>query len=200
SSDDFEIRRKIGSGGFSLVHEAIYKPDQSSWAIKIMRRFTREESNFSIIMNEVDLLDEVDHPNIIKFLGFYTTDEEIHLVLELAPKGDLAHRLLKRVLSERRAKLYVLQVAEALEYLHENQIIHRDVKALNVLVMNNDQVKLTDFGSATMVDSSGFTRGDVGTPYSRAPEIILNQDYSKNVDWWSLGVLLYELVTGEQPF
>ncbi|EGF97718.1 uncharacterized protein MELLADRAFT_41186 [Melampsora larici-populina 98AG31] len=200
SPDDFEILKQIGSGGFGSVHKAIYKRDRSSWAIKKLERFTEGTSNILMIMNEIALLDAVDHPNIIQLFGFYLTDEDIHLVLELAPKGDLGHMLFRGNFSESKAKHFVLQIAEALEYLHENQIIHRDVKTLNVLLMNDDQIKLTDFGTATVVDSSGSTRGDVGTPYSRAPEIILKQSYSKNVDWWSLGVLLYELVTGQQPF
>ncbi|KAH9806910.1 kinase-like domain-containing protein [Melampsora americana] len=194
--EDYVIMDPIGSGGFASILKAISKVDESFFAIKVIPRVDSQQYwQDEVIMNEINILKDLNHPSIIGFFGYYTLDYECHLVCEFAAGGDLKY---KYPISEKEAKIFIIKVAKALEYLHQNRIIHRDVKLENVLLTSDSHIKLADFGLAVKT-SNGYITGDCGTPHAKAPEVIRGMPYTKSVDWWALGVMLYELITDDYP-
>jgi len=141
----------------------------------------------------------IDHPFIIKFDGFTQDDKLIYLSLELINGGEL-FTYLRGVgkFQINQALFYCAQVVSWFEYLHSKNIIYRDLKPENILIDKTGYLKLTDFGFAKIVEGRTYTL--CGTPEYLAPEIILNKGHGKPVDWWTTGVLLYEMLVGIDPF
>ncbi|KAH9812723.1 kinase-like domain-containing protein [Melampsora americana] len=194
---DYVTLNLLGSGGFASVFKAQSKEDQEFYAIKVMLRVHEEYgSQDELIMNEINILKNLRHPSIIGYHGFYRTDSHYHLVQELAAGGDLRRKI---PFSEKQAKIYIMDLAKAIEYLHRNNIIHRDLKPENVLLTSDNQIKLADFGLSVKT-LSGSVTGSCGTPYAQAPEVINGGPYTFSVDWWGLGIISYEMVMKKQPF
>jgi serine/threonine protein kinase len=151
------------------------------------------------VLNELEIIPNLDHPSIIKFLSFYQDDKYLYLAFEFIPGGDL-FTLLKAEnnLSIEQSQFYLGQIIFALEYLHSRNIIYRNLKPENILINKNGYIKLTDFELVKNLDDRTYTL--CGTPGYMAPEIILNKGYGLGVDWWALGILLYEMICGVDPF
>ncbi|KAH9819992.1 kinase-like domain-containing protein [Melampsora americana] len=192
-AEDFENFNLLGSGGFSAVYRAKSKKDQNHYAIKVIEKHICQRK---MVMNEINLLEDLHHPSIIGYSHYYQTDLQYHLIFELASGGDFRS---KTPFSEKQAKVYIKNLAEAIEYLHRNNIIHRDLKLENVLLTSDNQIKLADFGLATKT-KSGWAKGNCGTRFARAPEVIEGGPYTSAIDWWGLGIILYEMVMDRQPF
>ncbi|EGG01867.1 uncharacterized protein MELLADRAFT_38934 [Melampsora larici-populina 98AG31] len=200
SLGEFQLFETLGFGASGSVCRAKCNSDQRVYAIKKIPQYSFQGTNQeSVIMNEIDLLKEARHPGITEYFGCYLKDVIFHLVLELVDGGTLREKLDKKVFSEDEARVYALNIAKALEYLHGKHIIHRDVKLANVLLTSDDQIKLADFGLAIKV-TSGSASGYCGTKYAQAPEMIRRENYTKSIDWWAFGVMMFEMVTGEKPF
>jgi calcium/calmodulin-dependent protein kinase I len=199
-------QQEIGRGSHSVVMKAIHKQDKSNMvAIKVVdiKRLTKEDEE--ALMIEVSLLENLSHPNIVKFLGFYHKPSVNYLVvLEYMAGGELFNRIVaKEYYSEADARQVVQTLAECLKYLHDRKIVHRDLKPENILLSaaldDAKSLKLADFGFARVVDEHG-RRTACGTPGYLAPEILLGQTYGVSVDVWSLGVIIYILLCGYPPF
>ena len=151
------------------------------------------------IANEIKILSMIDHPFTIKFEGFTQDDKYLYLALELINGGEL-FTYLRDVgrFPVPQARVYIAQIITIFEYLHEKDIIYRDLKPENILIHKNGYLKLTDFGFSKIVDKKTYTL--CGTPEYLAPEIILNKGHGKPVDWWTCGILLYEMLAGFDPF
>ena len=203
----FEFTRVIGYGVFGTVREATKlsctfgQNSPKLYAIKSIVK-SKVEVNLSSLQRELQILKTVDHPNIIKLYEVYEDKKYLHLVTELCTGGDLLTYLIKKVsLSEQEVVALIYKTLSAISYLHNLSICHRDIKPENILLENDSheaEPKLVDFGMSNFVGINGLNTF-AGTPYYIAPEVIQGR-YSKECDIWSVGVLMYYLLSGRQPF
>ncbi|KAK6746229.1 hypothetical protein RB195_012382 [Necator americanus] len=194
----YEIGSVIGRGNFSRVFFALRRKDEKKCALKeVIKQQLRGKWFF--IENEVEILQMCSHPNICRIVDAFKTNSKYLLVFEYAQNGDL-FELIRRdgKLDECDAAAYTNQTASALAYLHGRKIVHRDVKAENLLLYNNKQVRLCDFGLACTI--LGPLYRVCGTPSYCAPEVLKETGYGTAVDVWSLGVMLHIMLVGFAPF
>jgi len=153
------------------------------------------------VARERNIHKTLEHRSIVSMIGSFEDEQHVFFVLELAPGGDL-HARLRAVgkLQGEVARFYAAQVVCALEYCHGRGIVYRDTKPENVLLCDNGYVKLADFGWAKRLGTHGLTCTLCGTPEYTAPEMIRLQPYGKEVDWWAIGILIFEMLAGRAPF
>lgn len=198
-STQYQLKQVIGKGSYGIVYKAENRNTSQIVAIKEINYDNDEELNE--IMIEINLLKNLDHVNIVKYHGFIQKMSNLYIILEYASKGSLKSLMATRrdkCLSESETKLYIRQTLDGLVYLHAQGVIHRDIKAANLLLDANDVVKLADFGVSTKVNNSAMTLA--GSLNWMAPEIIINKGASTLSDIWSLGATVVELLTGKPPF
>lgn len=146
-------------------------------------------------------MDKMDFPFIVNMACSFQDARYVYIVMEIVSGGELfTHLRRQRKFSDEISKFYGLQVAAAFDYIHSQNIIHRDLKPENLLLCQNGYAKLTDFGFAKIVAAGQRTYTLCGTPEYIAPEVLLNKGHGKPVDWWTLGILIYEMVVGQPPF
>ena len=198
--DDFVLKRTVGTGSFGRVHLAQSKVNGKHYAIKALDKYDIVRlKQVEHINNEPTILREISHPFLVNLWDAFQDDTHLFMVMDYVPGGELFSMLRKeKKFSEHTAKFYAAEVLLALAYLHENGIVYRDLKPENILIDARGHVKVTDFGFAKRVDDMTWTV--CGTPDYLAPEIILSKGYTKAVDWWGLGVLIFEMVVGRAPF
>lgn len=150
---------------------------------------------------EIALLSDIQHPNIVQYLGTERTEDKLYIFLELLNKGSLANLYRKYGLFYEQIKAYTEQILTGLKYLHDRKIIHRDIKCANILVDTNGVVKLADFGMAKQVEKFGFAKSFVGSAHWMAPEVVdPKQQYNFAADIWSLGCTVSEMATEGPTF
>lgn len=198
----FDLLCVIGKGQFGRVFKAKDTRNDSFVAVKIIPIESSNEEASQLLEKEIQLVGELDHPFITKFYRSYVKDENLWIVMELCEIGSLS-----RVLQENGAGLTEDVVAsvcahmvQALHYLHSKQLIHRDLKAENILLSSDGVAKLADFGVALKMDDNAYGKTLIGTPCWMAPELILEQDYDTKVDIWSLGIVAIELAELHPPY
>lgn len=193
----YEFKETIGRGAFANVYRAINKVTGDEVAIKEI--FIEDDDNILELMQEIDLLKILKHKNIVKYHGFIRNEKKMLIFLEYCSGGSLRHLYKKKgPLKESQVIELLKQVITGLIYLHQQGVVHRDVKAANILLTNDGNVKLTDFGVSTQVSSNTIkTFSIAGTPNWMAPEIISMDGTSSASDIWSLGATVVELLTGE---
>ena len=197
---DYEIGETLGTGSFGRVRISKNRKTNEYVAMKIMKKVEILKSKQADhIANEIKILSMIDHPFVIKFDGFTQDDKYLYLALELINGGEL-FTYLRGVgrFPVDQARVYIAQIVSIFEYLHSKHIIYRDLKPENILIHKSGYLKLTDFGFARIVEGRTYTL--CGTPEYLAPEIILNKGHGKPVDWWTCGILLYEMIAGIDPF
>ncbi|WWC86399.1 uncharacterized protein L201_001275 [Kwoniella dendrophila CBS 6074] len=201
---NFDIGRPLGKGHFGKVYLARVKSKTDPF-ILVLKCLTKDEvitkEVQTQVRREIEVMQQLRHPNIIRLYGWFHDSTRIFLMLELAGKGELYKQLAKKGrFSERRSSQYVRQVASGLSYLHSSQIIHRDIKPENLLLGMNGEIKIGDFGWSVYSPQENSQRTLAGTLSYVSPEMVLGQPYGKAIDIWALGVLTYELTCGEEPF
>ncbi|KAI5010497.1 MAP3K epsilon protein kinase 1-like isoform X2 [Hordeum vulgare subsp. vulgare] len=195
---------EIGKGAYGRVYKGLDLENGDFVAIKQVSLENIPQEDLNIIMQEIDLLKNLNHKNIVKYLGSLKTNSHLHIILEYVENGSLANIIKPNKFGpfpESLAAVYIAQVLEGLVYLHEQGVIHRDIKGANILTTKEGLVKLADFGVATkLTEADVNTHSVVGTPYWMAPEVIEMSGVCAASDIWSVGCTVIELLTCSPPY
>lgn len=204
---DFEFVSKLGDGGYGEVYLARKPqfPEAGIFAIKKIEKDSFQKQNHELrrVVDERKILEFINHPFLTKFHFAFQSAKSLYMGLEFVQGGELHFHLKKRNPSERmsevQVKFYAIEVTMALQYLHENNIIYRDLKPENILLGMDGHIKLTDFGLCKFlnIQKGERTMSFCGTREYFAPEMIKRKKYGAAVDWWTLGILIYDLLFGK---
>ncbi|EEA22606.1 cAMP-dependent protein kinase catalytic subunit [Talaromyces marneffei ATCC 18224] len=200
SLEDFSLQRTLGTGSFGRVHLVQSRHNHRFYAIKVLKKAqVVKMKQVEHTNDERRMLQRVKHPFLITLWGTFQDSKNLYMVMDFVEGGELFSLLRK---SQRFpnpvAKFYAAEVTLALEYLHAQHIIYRDLKPENLLLDRHGHLKITDFGFAKEVPDITWTL--CGTPDYLAPEVVSSKGYNKSVDWWSLGILIFEMLCGFTPF
>lgn len=195
-------RKYIGCGSFSKVFKGYHKKTNVRVAIKkISLNGINDPSLIEHIWQEIELMKSLDHPNIVKFYEAIIKKDYVYIIIEYCNSGDIS-KYITSPCNEKFAKDIIKQVADALKYLNEKKVIHRDLKPKNILLTNNNIVKIADFGFARIIkdEKNELMETLCGTPLYMAPEIVTIKKYTNKSELWSLGIIMYEILTGYHPY
>ncbi|KAM0333375.1 hypothetical protein ACHAQA_002036 [Verticillium albo-atrum] len=200
---DYRLGECLGKGAFGSVYKAFNWGTGEAVAVKQIKLADLPKSELRMIESEIDLLKNLHHDNIVKYLGFVKSVDCLNIVLEYCENGSL-HSICKAYgkFPENLVGVYMTQVLQGLQYLHDQGVIHRDIKGANILTTKDGTVKLADFGVSTSTLANGQDKEAqvVGTPYWMAPEIIQLSGASPASDIWSVGSTVIELLQGKPPY
>lgn len=198
--EDYIIKQTVGTGSFGRVKLIFHSKENKYYALKILKKIEIIKlKQVDHILSEISILNIIDHPFLVKMTGISQNERYLYIILEYVQGGELFTYLRTvQSLKNEDAVFYAGQVVTMFEYLHSKGIIYRDLKPENLLIDSQGYLKLTDFGFAKVIEGRTYTL--CGTPEYLAPEILLQKGHGKPVDWWCLGILIYEMLVGIDPF
>ncbi|KAJ3127589.1 hypothetical protein HK098_006118 [Nowakowskiella sp. JEL0407] len=203
SAQDFELLKVVGKGSFGKVLQVRKKDTGRIYAMKVLvKKDIVERQEIAHTLSERNVLIQATSPFLVGLKFSFQTPEKLYLVLDYMNGGELFYHLQKETaFSEERAKFYTAELTLALQHLHKYNIVYRDLKPENILLDSNGHIALTDFGLCKEnLSFNDTTNTFCGTAEYLAPEVLTGKGYGKAVDWWSLGILFYEMTTGLPPF
>jgi serine/threonine protein kinase len=204
SLEEYEIVKELGSGTYSTVYKVRNKLDNFYYAMKEIKfdRLSSKEKEYT--KTEVKILKQIQHPNIIKFEKCFSTNNSFYIIMELATCGDLQNKISEYEEKSMHFSIetiwsYTYQIVLGLQVLHDNKILHRDIKASNIFIMENDVVKIGDFNiGKEVLENLVYTK--IGTPVMMSPEVWNGENYNFKTDIWALGCLVYHMAALKLPF
>ena len=203
---DFEQIANLGTGGYGKVNLYRHKITGAEYAIKLIDK-TKFENKLQkeLFAREVDMMYKIRHPNIVRLYTHFEDETNCYIALEYIKKGNLysyTQSMPNKVLDAATTAHFVVDLISSLYYLHNMNpaIIHRDIKPENLLVGNNGQLKLTDFGGSNYLEGGNVRYTTCGTQIYHSPEMLLKKGYDTRVDIWAIGILIFELMVGRPPF
>jgi len=203
--NDFHFITVLGRGSFGKVMLAEEKTTKKLYAIKMLKKqYIVEKDEIHSMMSEKSVfltVSSYNHPFLVNLHSCFSSASRIYFVMEYAQGGDLIYHVRQNNFTHTRAKFYLCEVLLALEYLHQKNIIYRDLKLDNILLTVDGHVKITDYGLCKEnMDVNTTTNTFCGTPEFMAPELLRGQPYTRAVDWWTYGILTYEMLVRGAPF
>ena len=203
SLEDFDILKLIGRGSFAKVYLVRNKSNQKIYSMKKLDKpFIKQNRQEQHIINERILLAKMDNPFLVKLFCAFQDNKHLYFIMEFIQGGELFFHLHREIrFDDEKTRFYVAELIIALNFLHKNKIIYRDIKPENILLDVEGHIKLTDFGLSKICSRKNEKVYTIcGTPFYIAPEIIEKKGYNNAVDWWSLGCLMYEMLDGKPLF
>jgi calcium-dependent protein kinase len=204
--NNYKRTKILGQGSFGTVYLVKHKLLNNLFAMKVIKKSNKNEKD-DVLMNEINILRKMDHPNIVKIHDFYTTASEYILVTEYCPEGELFYEIKNFApFNEALTGWYMKQILSAVSYCHKLKIIHRDLKPENILISKKNKncfniIKVIDFGTAIIFNKNKGDKSLTGSVYYISPEVLSkNRNYSEKCDVWSCGIIMYILLTGLPPF
>ncbi|KAJ2019322.1 hypothetical protein GGI08_002396 [Coemansia sp. S2] len=198
----FRLLRVIGRGSFGKVRIVEHRDSNKAYALKYISKATciRMKAHSNTV-RERDMLEEIDHPFVVNLRFSFQDEFSMFMVMDLMIGGDLRFHMMRRRFVEGVIKFWIAELACAIHYLHtSHSIVHRDIKPDNILMDHRGHVALTDFNIATRISNNAPHYSVAGTANYMAPEVVSGSGYTFSIDWWSLGVVMYECVYGKRPF
>eukprot|EP01118_Nematostelium_gracile_P017505 TRINITY_DN74_c0_g1_i1.p1 TRINITY_DN74_c0_g1~~TRINITY_DN74_c0_g1_i1.p1 ORF type:complete len:409 (-),score=123.26 TRINITY_DN74_c0_g1_i1:149-1375(-) len=200
--DDFELLTVIGKGSFGKVMQVRKKDDGKIYAMKVLRKeaiIARKQVAHT--KAEKSILQKIQHPFIVTLHFAFQTKDKLYMILDYVNGGELFFHLKKEGrFQEARVRFYAAEIVCAMSHLHSLGIVYRDLKPENILLNAEGHITITDFGLSKQIKGDEGTNTFCGTPEYLAPEVLKGQGHGIAVDWWSLGTLIYEMLTGLPPF
>ncbi|XP_010331076.2 serine/threonine-protein kinase ULK3 isoform X4 [Saimiri boliviensis] len=201
--DGFILTERLGSGKYATVYKAYAKDTREVVAIKCVAKKSLNKASVENLLTEIEILKGIRHPHIVQLKDFQWDSDNIYLIMEFCAGGDLSRFIhSRRILPEKVARVFMQQLASALQFLHERNISHLDLKPQNILLSSSEKphLKLADFGFAQHMSPWDEKHVLRGSPLYMAPEMVCQRQYDARVDLWSVGVILYEALFGQPPF
>ena len=202
SLEDFKIMKVLGRGSFGKVCLVEYIPTKEYYAMKSLKKdVLLDQDQVESTILEKKILQSLDHPFLVGMIFCFQTEERIYFVMPFIRGGELfQHLRASKFFPEEKVKFYAASIGLALDYLHNKGIIYRDIKPENILIGEDGYLKLIDFGMAKMIKNDEKATSFCGTPEYLAPEIITGEGHDRSADWWSFGILIFEMLCGIPPF